>query len=138
MITLLTTSEKEVEMKRKYEEYLNMHISGVNRTYEEILKPVLEKEENLPISLQTLGYRIHSHDKYKRMKEEFDAYLIHWYGDEEDKTEETEKQYKYAILHHLHNNPHHWQYWVYPDDYNGQMYALDRSEERRVGKECGS
>ena len=27
-------------------------------------------------------------------------------------SEDLENQIMYAFLHHLHNNPHHWQYWV--------------------------
>ncbi len=26
--------------------------------------------------------------------------------------------YDRAWLHHLHNNPHHWQYWVMPPEFN--------------------
>lgn len=114
----------------KYHSYLRTHISGVVRTYEEMLKPVIigsNNEDNFNIS--ELSERIHCHDDSKKEKEEFDPYLIHWYADESDKNEATEEEYKYAILHHIHNNDHHWQYWVYPDDYNGSMYALPMKPE---------
>lgn len=138
MITL--TDKKLVEMTKKYNEYLSNHIMGVNRTYNEILKPILEKEflgyKEPPINLQALGYRIHSHDKSKRTDYEYKPYLVHWYAGEENKTEESEKAYRYAVLHHVHINEHHWQFWVHPDDYDGSTHVLDMNLESVIEMLC--
>ena len=46
----------------------------------------------------------------------FDAYDNYFYG---DKSEEDE--FNYAWLQHIHNNPHHWQYWVLINDDDGTI-----------------
>ena len=44
---------------------------------------------------------------------EYDAYDNYFYG---TRTEKVESDFNYAWLHHIHNNPHHWQYWVLKHD----------------------
>jgi hypothetical protein len=53
-----------------------------------------------------------SHDNSKFSEIEF-PYRIDWYYGNKKYPNEMEK----AWLHHLHNNPHHWQHWVFPDEY---------------------
>lgn len=65
-----------------------------------------------------------AHDDSKYSKEEFDAYDAYFYGGE--RTKEVEDDFKRAWLHHIHNNPHHWQYWVLiNDDPEEGTIALD-------------
>lgn len=54
-----------------------------------------------------------SHDLSKFWPEEFFAYADWFYGKKSDP-----EAYDRAWLHHLHNNPHHWQYWVMPPEFN--------------------
>lgn len=53
------------------------------------------------------------HDSSKFSEEEYNAYDKHWYP---KKAENKSLDYEYAVLHHIHNNPHHWQYWVAIDE----------------------
>lgn len=52
------------------------------------------------------------HDKSKWSEEEYPYYAKHFYGGGDP------EGFQYAWLHHIHNNPHHWQYWVFPDGYS--------------------
>ena len=31
-------------------------------------------------------------------------------------SKEVQEKFNYAWLHHIHNNPHHWQYWILTND----------------------
>lgn len=66
------------------------------------------------------------HDMSKWSAEEFPAYANRFYG------EPDEVAFKYAWLHHLQNNPHHWNHWLLQNDEDGmealempQHYALE-------------
>lgn len=66
------------------------------------------------------------HDWSKFTWKEFKAYSDHFYGKNEEKykqiskskegyaktEDEDDDMFNDAWLHHVHNNPHHWQYWV--------------------------
>ena len=56
--------------------------------------------------------------------EEYTAYDEYFYG--KTKTPEIKKNFNLAWLHHIHNNPHHWQHWVLINDDPGEgMIMLD-------------
>lgn len=78
----------------KYTRVLRTHISEVQEFGREIGVP----EDQLL-----------SHDASKFSEEEFGPYARYFYGDSDNPTEMA-----YAWLHHIHNNPHHWQYWIFP------------------------
>lgn len=52
------------------------------------------------------------HDDSKWSVEEFPHYARQFFGDKEDPT-----GWARAWLHHLHYNPHHWQHWIFPDNF---------------------
>lgn len=54
------------------------------------------------------------HDESKKNRDEYDAYDEYFYG--ENKDENTINKFNVAWLKHIHNNPHHWQYWVLIND----------------------
>lgn len=56
---------------------------------------------------------LEAHDMSKWSEEEFPHYARHFYGDKGDP-----KGFTRAWLHHIHYNPHHWQYWRLSDDYS--------------------
>jgi len=108
-------------MSKKYDEYLKSHIDAVRTGYLWIRQHIDEKElkETLPDMLgaeneQKMLERIRNHDVSKYSLEEYQAYDDYFYGndDSESKSEEVDKSFNYAWLHHIHSNPHHWQYWV--------------------------
>lgn len=110
----------------EYDEYLNQHITGVLRSWDEILKPELEAHPSLygvtdDDILQCDNF-IRLHDQSKYEPEEYSAYGQWWYprpGQEKD-----EDAYNRAWLHHQHNSPHHWQHWVIRKD-SGKEMVLD-------------
>jgi len=93
-------------MSKAYTEYITEHRENVRKAYEwlkkhKIIKGNFEKQ-------------IMQHDASKYSDEEYDAYDKYFYGKE--KTEKVESDFNYAWLHHIHENPHHWQYWVLKHD----------------------
>lgn len=106
-------------MSVKYAKYLNDHISCVRMGYEWI-------KVNLPELLRGFNYdlEIGGHDLSKFDMEEYVPYDQYFYGKE--KTPEVKRNFQYAWLHHIHNNPHHWQYWILHNDEPGEgMVILD-------------
>ena len=54
------------------------------------------------------------HDRSKDDRDEYDAYDKYFYGGQ--RTQAVEEDFNRAWLHHIHHNPHHWQYWVLIND----------------------
>lgn len=107
-------------MSVNYHKYLDQHIRNVYRGYEWI-------RDNLPEILNGEDYEgqlRYDHDASKYDVEEYCAYDKYFYGSK--KTEEVKKDFNLAWLHHIHNNPHHWQHWVLINDDPGEgMVILD-------------
>lgn len=96
-------------MSKGYDEYLRSHIDGVK-------KALMWMKENIPdvlLSGSRYEENIANHDISKCKPEEYDAYDIHFYGDGRP---EKPNAFDLAWLHHVHNNPHHWQYWILFDN----------------------
>jgi hypothetical protein len=120
-------------MSIAYANYLREHTQDVARAYEWL-------RENLPDILIgedcTMMMQIgHQHDLSKLDPEEYEAYDLYFYGKE--KTDEVKKNFNYAWLHHIHNNPHHWQYWVLiNDDPNKGETILDMPHNYIIEMVC--
>ena len=106
-------------MGRQYDSYLAKHINGVEDCYNYIL--IWFKPEqldsilpNLPEKL-VLDTQFTMHDSTKRSTEEYAAYDQYFYHDGKGDAKK-EDDFSKAWWHHIRHNPHHWQYWVYPDD----------------------
>ena len=99
-------------MSEKYDNYLKEHIGNVEKGYKwmknhlpkEIFDGITENDE----------WNIVQHDLSKYGKEEYDAYDDYFYGDKNDAR--VKDKFNKAWLHHIHNNPHHWQYWLLVED----------------------
>ena len=63
--------------------------------------------------MSLVAQNIAAHDMSKFQLKEYDAYDKYFYS---NRTKEVEKAFNYAWLHHIHANPHHWQYWVLKHD----------------------
>ena len=104
-------------MSEKYDEYIKEHKENVGKAFKWL-------KENLPEVLPSKDagdeYQIceilctDSHDESKYSIEEYDAYDKFFYG--RGKSYQVVEDFKYAWLHHIHNNPHHWQHWVLNND----------------------
>ena len=114
-------------MSQQYDEYLQEHISNVNKAW-----MWMEEHGIIPPHMAYEGERLINHDQSKYYEEEYDAYDDYFYG-KEGKDEEDisviDSAFDYAWLHHIHNNPHHWQYWVLINDENG-IKALEMPHSR--------
>lgn len=99
-------------MSQQYDDYLASHIANVAKGY-------LWLSENMPDLLTKTGVSLPeniacSHDESKRSKEEYDAYDAFFYGG--NRSFAVKKAFDKAWLHHIHNNPHHWQHWILFED----------------------
>ena len=105
-------------MSQKYDMYIREHINNLGlglKWFEKNHPKVLVGIEN-QIKQQLLD-----HDESKWSEEEYGPYDEYFYGSKDNIDE-----FNYAWLHHIHNNPHHWQYWVLVNDDDGTI-ALDMS-----------
>ena len=100
-------------MSAEYDVYLEQHIANVNKAAEWLCNHFPEVGEAIEAWKSGGGYIFANHDKSKFSEEEYAPYDDYFYG---EKTEAVEKAFNYAWLHHIHHNPHHWQYWVLQND----------------------
>lgn len=106
-------------MSKEYEEYLSKHIENVQKGYWWMINHGIIP---LGTSYMRSSLNILDHDISKRSLEEYEAYDDYFYGKEgrdEDDILVIDETFDYAWLHHIHNNPHHWQYWVLLEDDEG-------------------
>lgn len=110
-------------MSVQYDNYLEQHKGNVRKGYEWI-------RDNLPdllIDIYGVDYAWQigvAHDASKSEPEEYEAYDRYFYG--KNRSYQVVQDFNYAWLHHIHRNPHHWQFWVLINDdpENGEI-ALD-------------
>ena len=101
-------------MSQKYDEYLKEHITNVVKAFNWFKEymPTLFLDEN---DMNEIEHQITtSHDKSKFTQEEYEAYDKYFYGG--NKSYDVIRNFNNAWLHHIHNNPHHWQHWVLLND----------------------
>lgn len=97
-------------MSIEYDNYIVEHIANVRKGrkwFNENLPDLIN--EFIPVFISFTD-----HDNSKYDIEEYEPYDDYFYGKE--KSALIKKNYDYAWLHHIHNNPHHWQYWVLIND----------------------
>lgn len=102
-------------MSQEYTSYITAHVANVQKAADWLY------DHNIIPNRISLGL----HDVSKYQAEEYKAYDDYFYG---NRTKEVEKAFNYAWLHHIHNNPHHWQYWVLKHDDEPEE-ALEMPEE---------
>ena len=121
-------------MSREYDQYLTEHRNNVMQGYIWILDhfgdPGLEQIGNMTGVI--LSTTVHSHDMSKYSAQEYDAYDAYFYG--KNKTEKIKENFNFAWLHHIHENPHHWQHWVLMEDdpESGESYKCLEMPEAYV------
>ena len=108
-------------MSYEYDRYLAQHKSNVQKGYRWIT-------ENLPdLICNEMDYDWQigfGHDASKSTPDEYDAYDAYFYGN--NKSYAVVKAFNYAWLHHIHSNPHHWQFWILiNDDPDEGMVIMD-------------
>lgn len=111
-------------MSTEYSNYIMEHVANVEKAYIWLREKEIISDE--------LATQINWHDVSKYLKAEYDAYDNYFYG---KKTEKVKTEFNYAWLHHIHNNPHHWQYWVLVNDEDGTK-ALEMPREYVIEMIC--
>ena len=100
-------------MSLQYDDYLAKHREAVRSGLKWF-------EKNLPnviyqyIPETELNSAMFTHDQSKDSYEEYGPYDNYFYGN--NRSYAVEQAFNYAWLHHIHNNPHHWQYWILIND----------------------
>lgn len=100
-------------MGLQYDNYLAQHKTNVKKGYDWL-------KENLPEILEgTYEYDLEQqigsmHDFSKTDVSEYKAYDKYFYGN--NRSYQVVQEFNEAWLHHIHHNPHHWQYWVLIND----------------------
>lgn len=95
-------------MSYQYDDYLRNHISNVQKAAEWLLLHFPDLLNGVDESM--LRNNLMSHDNSKYMVEEYGPYDAYFYGG--NRSHEVMTEFNNAWLHHIHHNPHHWQYWV--------------------------
>ena len=98
-------------MSIAYDAYLTQHRDNVRKGAEWIranLTDVLSGYEGFYNDI------CWDHDASKNTREEYFAYDEYFYGGRH--TNAVKEDFNLAWLHHIHNNPHHWQHWVLIND----------------------
>ena len=117
-------------MSQVYDEYIHEHVSNVVKAFNWLIDhQIIPTKPTTWLDFQVYQ-EIANHDDSKWEGCEYDAYDDYFYGkegrDEED-IKVINDSFNYAWLHHIHNNPHHWQYWVLLED-EGKTKALEMPE----------
>lgn len=99
-------------MSKEYDKYLMEHRAGVNDAWKWMLDNIREDLDDAAIFI--VPFSITCHDASKFSLSEYNAYDAYFYG--KNKTEEIKKKFNIAWLHHIHENPHHWQHWILMED----------------------
>lgn len=119
-------------MSREYDEYLKEHVGGVSAAYlwlENYIPEVIPDEVKVGAWDFTFN-----HDRSKYSPEEYHPYDAYFYG---NKSYKVVNDFNYAWLHHIHQNPHHWQYWVLiNDDEKDGTIALEMPERYVIEMIC--
>lgn len=111
-------------MSEKYDEYLRSHITAVGRAAR-WMEANLGILDDLPDDeARAFLDNVAEHDRSKYGLVEYAPYDNYFYGTK------NEDAFNVAWLHHIHHNPHHWQYWVLVQDDGelcdqGKMVALE-------------
>ena len=70
------------------------------------------------------------HDWQKFTPREWSPYVWSFYGpwSYDERPDELKGAFNYAWLHHIHQGPHHWQYWILRED-SGSTHVLQMPDK---------
>lgn len=101
-------------MSQQYDDYLFEHRYNLKLGLDWFKTYMPELFDSLGGDVDIEQQVVFAHDASKDGQDEYDAYDAYWYG--KNRSFKVVEEYNYAWLHHKHNNPHHWQYWVLFND----------------------
>lgn len=99
-------------MSYEYDGYLTSHISAVQQAGEWLLCHFPDLKDR--IDLNKFYNNLAEHDRSKYRPEEYAAYDAYFYGG--NRSAKVVADFNRAWLHHIHQNPHHWQHWILVHD----------------------
>ena len=113
-------------MSYEYDQYIVSHKEAVCKGWDWMKTNLLTKidpwirqqypEVFDPIDIYFVDELIEAHDNSKTRPDEYFPYDDYFYIRKNNRSHEVVENFNRAFLFHLHENPHHWQYWV-----NGQF-----------------
>ena len=126
-------SERRIKMSVEYSDHLCTHKHFVTAAFNWI-------KENLPeliIPMDGVDYElnIRYHDFSKSSPEEYDAY-DRYYSNNKINAKAVVDAFNKARLHHIRNNPHHYEYWAMIDNRSGQIITIDMPYQYIVEMVC--
>lgn len=97
---------------KEYKEYIEEHRKNVRKAYNWLVN------HNIISANSELEENIYRHDMSKYAIAEFDGYKDYFFRDSDTDMDLyiVKRNFEYAWLHHIHSNPHHWNYWLLVDD----------------------
>ncbi len=98
-------------MSAEYNAYLKEHIHAVGECLR--LLAITAPSRAALLDEETVRKIIVNHDRSKYTKEEYQAYDEYFFTGSIQAN--LKERFEEAWLHHIHNNPHHWQYWTIPE-----------------------
>jgi hypothetical protein len=117
----MNEQEKEyLKVRKAYEDnvdYIKEHRANVKKAYEYLIKIGIISADWIE-----LKENIENHDISKMSNDEFVPYASYFFFP--NGKELFKEDFDKAWLHHIHNNPHHWNYWVLVDGV-GDIKALE-------------
>lgn len=113
--------ERVSNRSEEYYDYLEEHISNVQKSYD-LIRDKLNLSD---LDLKQLDNNIKNHDKSKYDDEEFYPYLNHFYPNKAGA--DNKELYDKAWNKHQKTNQHHWQYWILIRD-EGIQELLDMDD----------
>lgn len=97
-------------MSKQYNDYLDEHKKNVLKAYNWLY-------ENIPeLTIYMNGRDVYDHDISKYDLCEYIPYDNYFHLNKDSRSYQVVEEFKQAWLHHIHKNPHHWQYWVLVND----------------------
>lgn len=100
-------------MSFEYDNYLLQHRECVKKGFEWMKENIYDFFTEEVWDYAEINI-VHMHDQSKFDNVEYNAYDNYFYGN--NHSNEAYHDFNRAWLHHIHNNPHHWQYWVLIND----------------------
>ena len=111
-------------MSKEYDNYIHEHVGNVMKGYKWICAHISNMPELQDYLTPELQNQLEHHDESKWYPNEYYAYDKYFYGG--NRSFKVVEDFNYAWLHHIHDNPHHWQHWVLLEDdpSNGSPYKV--------------
>lgn len=102
-------------MSKEYDNYLAEHKAAVKECLKLLASAPTPVRNLSDAKIEEIAA---NHDASKFTPAEYDGYDCWFYG-VKDERPEAQEEFDKAWLHHIHNNPHHWQHWVLVEDDSG-------------------